>query len=79
MAESLEHLGSFDVDASKSANQGHVFLAVALSATGPEPHEMEAPDVVLAPLSSLPELIDSGEISGGASVAGLLQALRRLG
>ena len=39
---------------------------------------MEAPEVALAPLSSTAELIDSGEICGGASVAGLLQALRRL-
>jgi len=78
-ASSLEHLGSFDVDASKAANQGHVFLAVgAERAHLPEAHEMEAPEVVLAPLSSVPELIDSGEICGGASVAGLLQALRRL-
>ena len=44
----------------------------------PEAHEMEAPEVVLVPLSSLPELIDTGEIRGGASVAGLLQALRRV-
>ncbi len=78
-ARSLEHLGSFDVDASKAANQGHVFLAVGAERLHePEPHEMEAPEVVLAPLSGLPGLIDSGEISGGASVAGLLQALRRL-
>jgi 8-oxo-dGTP pyrophosphatase MutT (NUDIX family) len=78
-APSLEHLGSYDVDASKAANQGHVFLAVGAERLHePEAHEMEAPEVVLAPLSTLPELIDSGEICGGASVAGLLQALRRL-
>ena len=78
-APSLEHLGSFDVDASKAANQGHVFLAVGAERLHePEAHEMEAPEVVLAPLSTLADLIDSGEICGGASVAGLLQALRRL-
>ena len=78
-APSLEHLGSFDVDASKAANQGHVFLAIGAERLHePEAHEMEAPEVVLVPLSTLPELIDSGEICGGASVAGLLQALRRL-
>ncbi len=78
-APGLEHLGSFDVDASKAANQGHVFLAVgAEQLHEPEAHEMEAPELVLAPLSSIPGLIDTGEICGGASVAGLLQALRRL-
>ena len=76
----LEHLGSFDVDASKAANQGHVFLAVGAERLHePEEHEMETPEVVLAPLSGVAELIDSGEICGGASVAGLLQALRRVG
>jgi len=78
-APSLEHLGSFDVDASKAANQGHVFLAVGAERLHePEAHEMEAPEIVLVPLSSVLELIDSGEIRAGASVAGLLQALRRL-
>lgn len=79
VAPLLEHLGSFDVDASKSANQGHVFLAAGAERLHePEAHEMETPEVVLAPLSSLTELIDSGEVCGGASVAGLLQALRLL-
>jgi 8-oxo-dGTP pyrophosphatase MutT (NUDIX family) len=79
-APSLLHLGSFDVDASKASNQGHVFLAVdAEPLHEPEAHEMETPEVVLAPVSSLTTLIDSGDICGGASVAGLLQALRRLG
>jgi ADP-ribose pyrophosphatase len=78
-APTLEHLGSFDVDASKASTRGHVFLGVrAEHVHEPEPHEMEAPEVVLTPLSTLPELIDSGEICGAASVAGLLQALRRL-
>jgi len=39
---------------------------------------MEAPEVVLAPLSSMAELIDSGEICGGAAGVGLLEELRRL-
>ena len=79
-APSLEHLGSFDVDASKAANQGHAFLAVGAEPLHePEPHEMEAPEVVLVPLTEIPGLIDRGEVCGGASVAGLLQALRRLG
>lgn len=79
VAADLEHLGSFDVDASKASTQGHVFLAVGAERLHePEAHEMEAPEVVLAPLSTLSELIDGGEICGGASVAGLLQALRRL-
>lgn len=76
----LEHLGSFDVDASKAANQGHVFLAVGAERLHePEAHEMETPEVVLVPLSAVAALIDSGEICGGASVAGLLQTLRRVG
>ena len=79
-ARSLEPLGSFDVDASKAASQGYVFLARdAERLHEPEAHEMETPEVVLVPLSSLPGLIDRGEICGGTSVAGLFQALRRLG
>lgn len=56
-----------------------MFLAVGAERLHePEAHEMDAPEVVLAPLSSMAELIDGREICGGASVAGLLQALRRL-
>jgi hypothetical protein len=40
---------------------------------------METPDVVVVPLPEVPELIASGEICGGASVAGLLLALERAG
>jgi 8-oxo-dGTP pyrophosphatase MutT (NUDIX family) len=79
-AASLEQLGSFDVDASKAANQGHGFLAVGAEKIGePEPHEMEAPDVVLVPLAEISDLINRGEISGAVSVATLLLTLQRLG
>ena len=79
-AASLERLGSFDVDASKAANQGHGFLAVGAERIHePEHHEMEAPDVVLVPLSDIPALIDRGEICGATSVATLLLTVRRLG
>jgi ADP-ribose pyrophosphatase len=79
VATSFEQLGSLDVDASKAANQAHVFLARgAEQLHEPEQHEMEAPEVVLVPLSSVPDLIDAGEICGASSVVGLLQALRRL-
>lgn len=79
-AAALELLGSFDVDASKAANQGHGFLALDARLTHePEQHEMEAPDVVLVPLTELVGLIDSGAICGAVSVATLLLALRRVG
>ncbi|MDH4177034.1 MAG: NUDIX hydrolase [Thermoleophilia bacterium] len=78
-APSLELLASLDVDASKAANQGHVFLARdAELLHEPERHEMETPDVVVVPLDGIPELIAAGEIQGAASVAGLLLALDRL-
>ena len=78
-AASLELLGSFDVDTSKASTQGHVFHTIGAELLhAPEAHEMEAPEVVFVPISTLPALIDSGEIRGGASVAGLLQALRHL-
>lgn len=78
-AASLELLGSFDVDASKAANQGHGFLAVgAAKLHEPEPHEMEDPDVVLVPLGEIPGLIDRGEICGAVSVATLLLTLQHL-
>lgn len=79
VAPLLELLLSVDVDASKAANRGHVFLALdAERLLVPEPHEMEDPEVVLAPLASVAAMIDDGQICGAASVAGLLQALRRV-
>lgn len=73
-------LASLDVDASKAASQGHVFLGRGAELLHePETHEMETPDVVVVPLAEVPELIASGEIRGGASVAGLLLALSRAG
>jgi len=80
VAESLDLLGSFDVDASKAANQGHGFLARnAERRYAPEQHEMEAPDVVLVPLREIFGLIESGAICGAVSVATLLLVLQRLG
>ena len=77
-APSLELLASLDVDASKAANQGHVFVARdADRLHEPEAHEMEAPDVVLIPLVDVLDLIRGGVICGGSSVAGLLLALDR--
>jgi len=80
VAPSLELLASLDVDASKAANQGHVFLARgAEQLHDPEPHEMEAPVVVLVPIAEVTSLIEHGSIRGAASVAGLLLALGRVG
>jgi len=77
-APALELLASLDVDASKAANQGHVFMARdAERLHEPEPHEMEAPEVVLVPLAEGPSLIGTGEICGAASVAGLLMTCDR--
>ena len=79
-AASLEQLGSFDIDASKAANQGHGFLAVGAEMIHePEPHEMEAADVVLIPLEEIEGLINRGEICGAVSVATLLLTLQRVG
>lgn len=78
-APSLELLASLDVDTSKAANQGHVFLALdALRASEPEQHELEAPETVLVPLAAVPGLVERGEVRGAASVAGLLLVLARL-
>ncbi len=80
VAATLEPLASLDVDASKASNQGHVFLARdAEQLHEPEPHEMEAPDVVLVPIAEARRLIEVGSIRGAASVAGLLLALDRVG
>ena len=79
VASELELLASLDVDASKAANQGHVFLGRhAEHLHDPVPHEMESPEVVLVPLVDVPALIADGEIRASASVAGLLLALRHL-
>jgi ADP-ribose diphosphatase len=78
-APELEHLASLDVDASKAANQGHIFLGRdAERLHEPEAHEMETPDVVIVPFAKVLELVVKGEICGAASVAGLLLASRRL-
>jgi ADP-ribose pyrophosphatase len=77
-APGLELLASLDVDASKAANQGHVFLARGAERRHePEPHEMEAPEVVLVPFDEVTALLDDGSIRGAASVAGLVLALHR--
>ena len=78
VAGSLELLASLDVDPSKAANRGHVFLGLeAERLHDPEPDEMEAPDTLLVPAAELPGLIASGEICAAASVAGLLLLLGR--
>ena len=57
-AVTLELLASLDVDPSKAANHGHVFLGLGAERLhDPEPDEMEAPDVVLVPVAELPRLI----------------------
>jgi 8-oxo-dGTP pyrophosphatase MutT (NUDIX family) len=78
VAPVFDLLASLDVDASKAANQGHVFHARdAERRHEPERHEMESPDVVLVPLADIRGLIARGTIRGAASVAGLLLALDR--
>jgi ADP-ribose pyrophosphatase len=80
VAPALEHLASLDVDASKAANQGHIFLGRrAERLHEPEAHEMETPDVVLLAFAEALDLVATGEICGAASVAGLLMTIRRLG
>jgi 8-oxo-dGTP pyrophosphatase MutT (NUDIX family) len=75
----LEPLASLDVDASKAANQGHLFLARGAERLHePELHEMESPDVVLLSLADVPTSLERAEIQGAASVAGLLLAYRRV-
>jgi 8-oxo-dGTP pyrophosphatase MutT (NUDIX family) len=77
-APELMLLASLDVDASKAANKGHVFLGRGVEPLHePEPDEMEAPEIVLVPFADVARLIDTGEICGAASVAGLLLALGR--
>lgn len=78
-AAELELIASFDVDPSKAANRGHVFLGRhAERLYEPEEHEMETPDVVLVPLAEVPGLLAGGEICAAASVAGLSLARNRL-
>jgi len=78
VAGSLELLASLDVDPSKAANRGHVFLGLGAERLhDPEPDEMEAPDTLLVPVAELHGLIASGEICAAASVAGLLLLLAR--
>jgi ADP-ribose pyrophosphatase len=79
VAPELELLASLDVDASKAANHGHVFLGRdAERLHEPEEDEMETPDVVLVPLTDVRGLVERGEICAASSVAGLLLALGRL-
>ena len=78
VAPRLELLASLDVDTSKAANRGHVFLGrEAQQLHPPEAHEMEAPEVVLVPAHGVPGLVERGEVRAAASVAGLLLALAR--
>jgi 8-oxo-dGTP pyrophosphatase MutT (NUDIX family) len=79
-APTLELLASLDVDGSKAANRGHVFLGRGAERLHePDPHEMEAPDAVVVPLAEVTRLVERGEVCAAASVAGLLLALPALG
>lgn len=80
VAPVVELLASLDVDASKAANQAHVFAAVrAERLHEPERHEMESPEVVVVRLAEVRGLLDHGEITGAASVVGLMKILERSG
>jgi 8-oxo-dGTP pyrophosphatase MutT (NUDIX family) len=77
-APTLQLLASLEVDPSKAANRGHVFLGRDVARVAdPEPDEMEAPELVLVPLDAVAGLVAAGELCAAASVAGVLLALAR--
>lgn len=73
-----EKLGSFYTSPGFCTEEMHVYLARGLSPAVRDADDDESIEVVRVPLSNIPELINSGDICDGKSIAGLLMVLRSL-
>jgi ADP-ribose pyrophosphatase len=70
-ARSWKPLGAFALDANRSPNRGHFFLARDLIPSVKPPHHPTEDLVVLAvPIRQVPALLNSGELATQAAAAG---------
>ena len=77
-AERWEELGFFYTSPGFCTEQMHLYLATELRPAKNAADDDENIELVRVPLTSIPELIASGEVCDAKSIAGLLIALRRL-
>ncbi|MEE9400576.1 MAG: NUDIX hydrolase [Dehalococcoidia bacterium] len=77
-AERWEELGFFYTSPGFCTEQMHLYLATELRPAKNAADDDENIELVRVPLTSVPELIASGEVCDAKSIAGLLIALRRL-
>lgn len=77
-AERWEELGFFYTSPGFCTEQMHLYLATELRPAKNAADDDENIEVVRVPLTSVPELIASGEVCDAKSIAGLLMALRRV-
>ena len=78
-AERWEKLGYFYTSPGFCTEDMHVYLATGLRPASREPDGDENIELVRVPLANVIELIQSGALCDGKSIAGLLLALRQLG
>ncbi len=77
-AERWEELGFFYTSPGFCTEQMHLYLATELRPAENAADDDENIELVRVPLTSVPELIASGEVCDAKSIAGLLIALRRV-
>ncbi len=77
-AERWEELGFFYTSPGFCTEQMHLYLATELRPAKNAADDDENIELVRVPLTSVPELIASGEVCDAKSIAGLLIALRRV-
>jgi len=77
-AERWEELGFFYTSPGFCSEQMHLYLATELRPAKNAADDDENIELVRVPLTSVPDLIASGEVCDAKSIAGLLIALRRV-
>ena len=77
-AERWEKLGFFYTSPGFCTEDMHLYLATGLSPAKRDADYDENIEMVRVPLTTIPELIASGEMCDAKSIAGLLMALRKL-
>ena len=77
-AERWEELGFFYTSPGFCTEQMHLYLATELRPAKNAADDDENIELVRVPLTSVPELIASGEVCDAKSIAGLLMALRKV-
>jgi len=76
-ARRMERLASFFTTPGFCDEEMHAFLATGLTAGQPRPEADESIEVVAVPLSSIPRMIQQGDVRDAKSIAALLLVAER--